>query len=97
MKVLGYSTALKHHAKLNLINLVRKELMSIQDVDLAKSELESFKDIKTQFDISSKLDSIYILVDARFSNFVKNLIKLENDEQGIIFIVGKSHQKQYQC
>ena len=80
-------------SKLSLIENAKEEGFSIKGIDLPQDKLEPLRSLGAQSNLSSRVEIIDMLEEHRCNRFVNNIVKFQNNGQGVIFIVGQSHFK----
>lgn len=82
-----------HKEKLNMLTMAVGKNIKICGIDLASEQLEPVNSLEAQTSLSNRMSGINKLDQMRTQAFKKNMLELQQEGKGVIFVVGQAHYK----
>ncbi|MCC5792411.1 MAG: hypothetical protein JJT82_07385 [Legionellaceae bacterium] len=82
-----------HKEKLDLVKLAQESNIKICGIDLTRDQLEPIISLESQTNLGMRVSAIKALDHQRTLAFKKNVLELQQQGKGVIFVVGDSHYK----
>lgn len=80
-----------HKEKLLMVRKAVESSMKICGIDLASEQLESINGLEAQTNLMSRVSGICELDKIRAMAFKRNMLELQQQGKGVVFVVGQSH------
>lgn len=80
-----------HKEKLLMIRKALESDMKICGIDLESEQLESINGLEAQNNLKSRLSGLSALAKMRAMAFKRNMLELQQQGKGVIFVVGQAH------